>query len=59
MSENNFFELEVAKIYRRGNKTKMEAIQEATAKHPDLHAEYVLRVNKCRKLDCLNEALTK
>jgi len=38
-----FFELEVAKFFKQG-KSKTEAIMEAIKKFPDLHAQYLERV---------------
>lgn len=59
MSENKeLFEVKVAEIYRRGNKTKQEAIMEAVAKYPELHAGFIERVQKNPR-HFLEEALTK
>lgn len=59
MSGNKeIFEVKVAEIYRRGNKTKQEALREAMARYPELHAEFIERVQKNPR-HFLDEALTK
>lgn len=60
MSGNKeIFEVKVAEIYRRGNKTKQEAIREAVASHPKLHAEFIERIQKNPRASLLEEALTR
>jgi hypothetical protein len=60
MSENKeIFEVKVAEIYRRGNKTKYEAIKEAAARYPELHVEFLERLQKNPRAHILEEALTR
>jgi hypothetical protein len=42
----NVFEVEVAKIFRFEDKTKLEAIEEATRRFPELYQAYLLRIQE-------------
>lgn len=47
ITENmNVFEHEVARIFRLEDKTKLEAIEEAARRFPELYQAYLLRIQE-------------